>query len=137
MIVLDIDLQLEEALRGLRQVSPSIVGSAVVTGEGFIVSSELPNEIYERKVTMMAMAMLTMGQEAIGQLGAGDPERVLVENGTHYIMMCSSGPTAVLAAVAEKGVSLGLLFLAMKETATRVNGILYCVEGAGDERRGA
>ena len=137
MMVQDIDRRLEETLRGLRQVSLSIVGSAVVTGEGFVVSSELPDESYERKVTLMSMAMLTMGQETTGQLGAGDPERVLVENGTHYIMMCNAGSAAVLAVIAEKGVSLGLLFLAMKETATRVNRILFCSEGARGERRGA
>ncbi len=121
----EIDRQLEEALRGLRQVSPYVVGSAVVTGDGFVVASELPDENYEKKVTVMAMAMLTMGQEATGELGSSDVERVLVEGKDRYMAMVNAGPSAVLAAVAEKEIVLGLLFVAMKETAAKVSTLLY------------
>lgn len=121
----EIDRQLEEALRGLRQVSPYVVGSAVVTADGFVVASELPDENYEKKVTVMAMAMLTMGQEATGELGSSDVERVLVEGKDRYMAMVNAGPSAVLAAVAEKEIVLGLLFVAMKETATKVSTLLY------------
>lgn len=121
----EIDRQLEEALRGLRKVSPYVVGSAVVTADGFVVASELPDENYEKKVTLMAMAMLTMGQEATGELGSSDVERVLVEGKDSYIAMVNAGPSAVLAAVAEKGIVLGLLFVAMRETAGKVSTLLY------------
>lgn len=121
----DIDLRLEETLRGLRQASPRVVGSAVVTGDGFVVASESPDEDYEKKVTIMAMAMLTMGQEATGELGTSDVERVLVEGQDSYIIMVNAGPSAVLAAVAEKEIMLGLLFVAMKETAAKVSLLLY------------
>ena len=124
-MVEDIDQQLEEALRALRSVSPHVVGSAVVTGDGFVVASELPDENYEKKVTIMAMAMLTMGQEATNELGSSDVERVLVESEDSYVVMVSAGPSAVLASVATKEVVLGLLFLALKETATRISKLLY------------
>jgi len=124
-MVEEIDQQLEEALRGLRQISPYVVGSAVVTGDGFIVASELPDENYEKKVTVMAMAMLTMGQETTGELGSSDLERVLVESKDSYMVMVNAGPSAILAAVAKKEVILGLLFLAVKETAAKVNKLLY------------
>ncbi len=124
-MVEEIDRQLEQVLRGLRQVSPRVVGSAVVTGDGFVVASELPDENYEKKVTVMAMAMLTMGQEATGELGSSDVERVLVEGKDRYMAMVNAGPSAVLAAVAEKEIVLGLLFVAMKETAAKVSTLLY------------
>jgi predicted regulator of Ras-like GTPase activity (Roadblock/LC7/MglB family) len=121
----DIDQQLVETLRGLRQVSPYVVGSAVVTGDGFVVASELPDEDYEKKVTVMAMAMLTMGQETTSELGADDLERVLVESKDSYIVMVNAGPSAIVAAVARKEVVLGLLFLALKETAASISKLLY------------
>lgn len=121
----DINRQLEETLRGLRQVSPHAVGSAVVTGDGFVVASELPDENYEKKVTLMAMAMLTMGQEATSELGATDVERVLVEGRDSYIVMVNAGPSAVLAAVADKEIILGLLFVTMRETAAKVRRLLH------------
>ncbi|TKJ28267.1 MAG: hypothetical protein CEE40_11880 [Chloroflexi bacterium B3_Chlor] len=121
----DIDQQLEETLGGLRLVSPYVVGSAVLTGDGFIVASELPHESYEKKATVIAMSMLTMGQEAIGELGSSDVERVLVESKDSYIVMVNAGPGAILAAVAEKEIILGLLFVAIKETVAKVNTLLY------------
>jgi predicted regulator of Ras-like GTPase activity (Roadblock/LC7/MglB family) len=122
----DIDQQLTEALSGLRRASPHIAGSAVVTADGFVVASELPDENYEKKVTVMAMAMLTMGQEATDELGSSDDvERVLVESRDSYIVMVNAGAGAILAAVASKGVPLGLLFVAMKETAARISSLLY------------
>jgi predicted regulator of Ras-like GTPase activity (Roadblock/LC7/MglB family) len=121
----DIDRQLTEALRGLRRASPHVVGTAVVTGDGFVVASDLPDENYEKKVTIMAMAMLTMGQEATDELGSTDVERVLVESHDSYIVMVNAGPSAVLAAVASREMVLGLLFVAMKETAAEISSLLY------------
>jgi predicted regulator of Ras-like GTPase activity (Roadblock/LC7/MglB family) len=121
----DIDQQLTRALRGLRRASPHIAGTAVVTGDGFVVASELPDEDYEKRVTVMSMAMLTMGQEATDELGTRDVERVLVESRDSYIVMVNAGSSAVLAAVASKEMTLGLLFVAVKETAAEISRLLY------------
>jgi predicted regulator of Ras-like GTPase activity (Roadblock/LC7/MglB family) len=121
----DIDQQLTQALRGLRRASPHIVGASVVTGDGFVVASELPDEDYEKRVTVMSMAMLTMGQEATDELGSRDVERVLVESPDSYIVMVNAGPSAVLAAVASREMALGLLFVAVKETAAEISSLLY------------
>lgn len=121
----EIDQQLTDALRGLRQASPYVVGAAVVTADGFVVASDLPDEQYEKKVTVMAMAMLTMGQEATDELGSSDVERVLVESRDNYMVMVNAGPSAVLAAVSSKETVLGLLFVTMREAAERVRRLLY------------
>jgi predicted regulator of Ras-like GTPase activity (Roadblock/LC7/MglB family) len=121
----EIDQQLTKTLRSLRQALPHLVGAALVTADGFIVASDLPDEQYEKKVTVMAMAMLTMGQEATDELGSHDVERVLVESRDNYIVMVNAGPSAVLAAVSSKEAVLGLLFVTMRETAARVAGLLY------------
>ena len=121
----EMDQQLTKTLRSLRQASPHLVGAAVVTADGFIVASDLPDEQYEKKVTVMAMAMLTMGQEATDELGSHDVERVLVESRDNYMVMVNAGPSAVLATVSSKEAVLGLLFVTMRETAARVAGLLY------------
>jgi predicted regulator of Ras-like GTPase activity (Roadblock/LC7/MglB family) len=120
-----IAVELKNALQVLRKVSPHIIGSAVVTSEGFVIASELPDEIAEKKVTIMAMAMLTMGQETTSELGSSDLERVLVESEDSYIVLINAGPSAVLAAVADKETVLGLLFLAMKKAVAEVEELLY------------
>jgi predicted regulator of Ras-like GTPase activity (Roadblock/LC7/MglB family) len=121
----EIDQRLKDTLRSLRQASPRLVGAAVVTADGFIVASDLPDEQYEKKVTVMAMAMLTMGQEATDELGSSHVERVLVESRDNYIVMVNVGPSAVLAAVSSKETVLGLLFVTMRQTAAKVSELLY------------
>lgn len=120
-----IAVELKDALRALHKASPHIMGSAVVTSEGFVIASELPDETAEKKVTIMAMAMLTMGQEATSELGSSDLERVLVESKDSYIVLINAGPSAVLAAVADKEATLGLLFLAMKKAVAELKELLY------------
>ena len=88
------------------------------------MASDLPDDSYEKKVTVMAMAMLTMGLETADELGSSDVERVLVESKDGYIVMVGAGLGAVLAAVAANEMVLGLLLLAMKQTAAEISGLL-------------
>ena len=120
-----IAIELKKALRALRRASSHITGAAVVTSEGFVIASELPDEIAEQKVTIMSMAMLTLGQETTTELGSSDLERVLVESKDSYIVLMNANPSAVLAAVADKEVVLGLLFLAMKKAVAEIKELLY------------
>lgn len=120
-----IAIELKNALGTLRRTSPHITGSAVVTSEGFVIASELPDETAEQKVTIMAMAMLALGQETTSELGSSDLERVLVEGKDSYIVLTNAGPSTVLAAVANKEAVLGLLFLAMKKASAEIKELLY------------
>jgi len=101
-----------------------VLGSAVVTRDGFVVASDLPSEVDERRITVMAMAMLTLGQETISELGTSDLERVVVEGKDNYTVLVNAGPDAVVAAVADRNAVLGLLLVAMKQTVQRVKEIL-------------
>lgn len=123
-MTLDIVESLGEVLHGLQEISPYVMGSAVVTSDGFVVASDLPSEVDEKKITVMAMAMLTLAQETMSELGVSDLERVLVESKDSYIVLVNAGPDAVVAAVAGKDVVLGLLLVSMRQTVQRIEGIL-------------
>lgn len=123
-MTLDIVASLKDTLRGLQEMSPYVIGSAVVTSDGFIVASNLPSEADEKKITIVAMAMLTLGQETTSELGSSEPERVLVESKDSYIVLVNAGPDAVVAAVADKNAVLGLLLVAMKQAVQQVKAIL-------------
>lgn len=123
-MTVDIIASLGEALRGLQEVSPYIMGSAVVTSDGLVVASDLPREVDEKRITIMAMAMLTLGQETMSELGTLDLERVVVEGKDNYIVLVNASPDVVVAAVADKNAVLGLLLVAMKRAVQRVREIL-------------
>lgn len=117
---LDIIENLRKILQELQKMSPYVIGSAVVTSDGFVVASDLPSEVDEKKITIMAMAMLTLGQETMNELGVSDLERVLVESKDSYIVLVNAGPDVVVAAVADKDAVLGLLLVVTKQIVQQV-----------------
>lgn len=111
---------LTEALRAFQAASPGVMGSAVVSIDGFIIASELPGSVEERRVAAMAAAMLALGQQTASEFDHGSLERVFVEGNNGYTIICSAGGQAVLAAIAQKDAKLGLIFLQMGRTAENV-----------------
>ncbi|MDY7041148.1 MAG: roadblock/LC7 domain-containing protein, partial [Chloroflexota bacterium] len=92
--------------------------------DGFVVASDLPRGVDEKKITIMAMAMLTLAQETMDELGTSDLERVLVESKDSYTVLLNVNADAVLATVATKDAVLGLLLLAMAQAVQEIEKIL-------------
>jgi predicted regulator of Ras-like GTPase activity (Roadblock/LC7/MglB family) len=58
-------------LREMQAASPEIEASAVVSVDGLIMASALPNEVEEDRVSAMSAAMLSLGERIAGELGRG------------------------------------------------------------------
>jgi predicted regulator of Ras-like GTPase activity (Roadblock/LC7/MglB family) len=107
-------------LREFQGAAPGVMGSAVVSADGFAIASELPGSVEERRVSAMAAAMLALGEQTAREFEHGGLERVFVEGNDGYTIVTSAGPDAVLAAIASKDAKLGLIFLQMARTAEAV-----------------
>ena len=116
----DIGKALTEVLRGFQGAAPGVMGSAVVSVDGFAIASELPGSVEERRVSAMAAAMLALGEQTANEFEHGGLERVFVEGADGYTIVTSAGPEAVLAAIASRDAKLGLIFLQMGRTAESV-----------------
>jgi predicted regulator of Ras-like GTPase activity (Roadblock/LC7/MglB family) len=116
----DMSITLTEALRAFQASSPGVMGSAVVSVDGFIIASELPGSVEERRVAAMAAAMLALGEQTSREFDHGGLERVFVEGTGGYTIIRRAGGQAVLAAIAQKDAKLGLIFLQMGRTAEDV-----------------
>ncbi|NIN70059.1 MAG: diacylglyceryl transferase, partial [Anaerolineae bacterium] len=46
----DLDKELTGVLRGFQAAAPGVMGSAVVSVDGFAIASELPGSVEERRV---------------------------------------------------------------------------------------
>ena len=120
----DMGKLLTEVLRGFQVAAPGVMGSAVVSVDGFAIASELPGSVEERRVSAMAAAMLALGEQTANEFEHGGLERVFVEGGDGYTIITSAGPEAVLAAIASRDAKLGLIFLQMGRTAESVRRIM-------------
>jgi predicted regulator of Ras-like GTPase activity (Roadblock/LC7/MglB family) len=53
--------RIRDVLRVLQAVSPDVLGSAVVSADGFVIASLLPSQVDEELVSGMAAALLGAG----------------------------------------------------------------------------
>jgi hypothetical protein len=120
----DMSKALTEVLRAFQGAAPGLMGSAVVSADGFAIASELPGSVEERRVSAMAAAMLALGEQTANEFEHGGLERVFVEGAAGYTIVTSAGKDAVLAAIAAKNAKLGLIFLQMARTAEAVKEVM-------------
>ena len=103
--------KIQDILRSLRSVSPDIVGSAIVSTDGFIVASLLPSEVDEELVSGMAAALLGVGERIATELMGGSMEQTYVRGRLGYVLLNAVGTDALLVVLTTPDAKLGLVFL--------------------------
>lgn len=109
--------QLVERLRQMQAAAPDIEASAIVSVDGLIMASALPQDVEEDRVSAMSAAMLSLGERISGELGRGGLEQVYIKGDEGAIILTSVGAEAVLTALARAEAKLGLIFLEMRRAA--------------------
>lgn len=103
--------RIQEILRNLRSVSPDIIGSAMVSTDGFVIASLLPNEIDEELVSGMAAALLGVGERIAAELMGGQMEQTYVRGKQGYVILNAVGSESLLIVLTTPDAKLGLVFL--------------------------
>ncbi|MBU7016176.1 MAG: roadblock/LC7 domain-containing protein [Theionarchaea archaeon] len=112
--------ELTDLLKDLEATTPDIEASAVVSVDGLMIASALPQDVEEDRVAAMSAAMLSLGERTAKELARGDLSEVYVKGENGYVLLMAAGENAVLTALAREGAKLGLVFLDMKRTAEEV-----------------
>jgi len=112
--------ELNRLLKDLEATTPDIEASAVVSVDGLMIASALPQDVEEDRVAAMSAAMLSLGERTAIELARGELSEVYVKGENGYVVLMASGENAVLTALARKDAKLGLVFLDMKRTAEEV-----------------
>jgi predicted regulator of Ras-like GTPase activity (Roadblock/LC7/MglB family) len=116
--------RIQDVLRSLRAVSPDIVGSAMVSTDGFIIASLLPAEADEELVSGMAAALLGVGERIAGELMGGAMEQTYVRGKLGYVILNAVGQEALLIVLTTPDAKLGLVFLDVKRRVQELAKIL-------------
>lgn len=109
--------QMVNRLRNLQAAAPDIEASAIVSVDGLIIASALPQGAEEDRVSAMSAAMLSLGERIAHELGRGNLEQVYIKGNAGFILLTSIGEDAVLTALARQDSKLGLIFLEMRRAA--------------------
>ncbi|MBU7043119.1 MAG: roadblock/LC7 domain-containing protein [Theionarchaea archaeon] len=116
--------KLVSILKDLQGSTPDIEASALVSVDGLMIASALPQDVEEDRVAAMAAAMLSLGERSAAELARGALEQVYVKGTDGYVLLIAVGEEAVLTGLARKDAKLGLVFLDMNRTAEKLAAII-------------
>jgi len=101
-------------LKELQKGTPDIEASAIVSVDGLIMASALPQDVEEDRVAAMSAAMLSLGERTAQELNRGKLDQVFIRGVDGYVLLMNAGEDAVLTTLVTKDAKLGLIFLDMK-----------------------
>ncbi len=111
-------------LTDLNGSSGDIEASAVVSRDGLMMASLLPNNVEEDRVAAMSAALLALGERTARELERGNLDQMMIHGKEGYVMMRDCGPEAVLTVLAKKEAKLGLVFLDVSRAARELEKLL-------------
>ena len=115
---------MNKILRGLQTGSPDVEASALISEDGLMIASALPQHVDEARVAGMSATLLSLGTRAATELERGAVEEVLVKGKNGYAVMVSSGSGTLLLVLASKAAKLGLIFLDLRRAAAELKKVL-------------
>lgn len=115
---------LNQVLRSLLSGTPEIEAAAVISEDGLVIASALPQHIEEVRVAGMSATLLSLGSRAANELGRGGLEQVLIRGAKGYAVMINAAPGTLLLVLTTQEAKLGLIFLDMKRAVTDITRIL-------------
>ncbi|MBI5207397.1 MAG: roadblock/LC7 domain-containing protein [Candidatus Firestonebacteria bacterium] len=116
--------ELEKVLKRLEANVPEIEAAAVVSLDGLILASALPNDIDEDRVAAMAAAMHSLGEKVSEELKRGMLEQLFIRGVEGFTFIVQAGAEGVLTVLARKEAKLGLIFLEIKRATVEIAKIL-------------
>ena len=111
-------------LSELNGSSVDIEASGVISTDGLMIASVLPQGMDEDRVGAMSAAMLSLGDRTAQELARGELEQVLVKGNKGYVLMIYAGDDAVVTVMAKSNAKLGLIFLDVKRAAENISTVL-------------
>ena len=115
---------LNRELRSLQSSSPDVEASALISEDGLMIASALPQHIDETRVAGMSATLSSLGARAASELERGDVEEVLVRGKNGYAVMMSSGSNTLLLCLTSAQAKLGLIFLDMRRAIQEIRKVL-------------
>jgi uncharacterized protein len=116
--------ELNRILRQLQSGTPEIEASALISEDGLMIASALPQHVDEMRVAGMSSTLLSLGTRAATELQRGTLDQVLIRGKDGYVVMMGAASGTMLLALATHEAKLGLIFLDMTRTIREISKVL-------------
>jgi predicted regulator of Ras-like GTPase activity (Roadblock/LC7/MglB family) len=104
----------------LKQAIPEIEAAAVVSLDGLIIASALPEGISEDRVSAMSAAILSLAESISNEMGRGSLEQVFTKGSNGYVILTAINDYAGLTVLANDQAKPGLVFMEMRHVAAEL-----------------
>lgn len=115
---------LNRVLRRLQSDSQDVEASALITEDGLMIASALPQHVDEARVAGMSATLSSLGARAARELDRGEVDEVLVRGAEGYAVMMAAAAGTLLLVLASRAAKLGLIFLDMRRASDDLKKIL-------------
>ena len=95
--------------------SAGLEGASLVSADGLPISSVLKPGMEEDRIAAMSAAILSLGERVAEELAKGALEQITIKGHDGYIILTGVGTNAVMVALADNNVKLGLLLVEIKK----------------------
>lgn len=116
--------RLNTILRSLQSGSPEIEASALVSEDGLMIASALPQHIDEVRVAGMSATLISLGTRATTELAMGGMEQVLIKGEKGYAVMVKAAEGTDLIVLTTAEAKLGMVFLDMSRAVKEICDVL-------------
>lgn len=104
-------------IRAMQQGLPEVEAAAVISLDGLLIASALPERISEDRISAMSAAMLSLGEQINKEVGLGKLDQLYTRGANGYVVLLAVGQSAVLTTLVKPEAKLGILFLELRKTA--------------------
>lgn len=115
---------MNRVLRTLTTESPDVQAAALVSEDGLLLASALPQHVEELRVGGMSATLLHLGARAATELALGPPEQILIKGADGYAILTTASQGTVLLVLADHHAKLGLVFLDMRRAVKEIAQVL-------------
>ena len=115
---------LNKVLKSLQTSSPDVEASALISEDGLMIASALPQDLDETRVAGMSATLLNLGTRAAVELRRGEVQEVIVRGLNGYAVMITAGRGVLLLVLTNENAKLGLVFFDMREAINAIKRIL-------------
>ena len=106
-----------DRIRVLQHSLPEVQAAAVISLDGLIMASALPEGMSEDRISAMSAAMLSLGEQINKETGLGALEQLYTRGSNGYVVLLAVGNEAVFTTLVQPEAKLGILFLELRKTA--------------------
>ena len=106
---------IKQRLSALESLTPELEGAAVISVEGLMIASRLPEALTDDLMGAMSAAMLAWGERIANDLNRGKLSQLYIKGDHGYVLMMALGDDAVLTALVSEEAKLGLVFFDMQQ----------------------